>query len=98
MGALVVLQMRAGHSPWQSGIGTLVVLNLVLTFAIPGISIGGHIGGLAAGVLAAVGLSAPQSRGVPVGARLGGLAVLAAVLAIASVLVVQQQFPAPVLG
>ena len=28
----------------------LIVLNLVFTFAVPGISIGGHIGGLISGV------------------------------------------------
>ena len=49
MGALIVLQLRAKQNPWQSGIGGLVALNLVLTFLIPGISIGGHIGGLVAG-------------------------------------------------
>ncbi len=52
MGALIVLQLRAKQNPWQSGIGGLVLINLVLTFAIPGISIGGHIGGLVAGAAA----------------------------------------------
>ncbi len=52
MGALIVLQLRAKQNPWQSGIGGLVLINLVLTFAIPGISVGGHVGGLLAGALA----------------------------------------------
>ena len=52
MGALIVLQLRAKQNPWQSGIGGLVLINLVLTFAIPGISIGGHVGGLLAGAAA----------------------------------------------
>jgi membrane associated rhomboid family serine protease len=52
MGALIVLQLRARQNPWQSGIGGLVLINLVLTFAIPGISIGGHLGGLLAGAAA----------------------------------------------
>lgn len=49
MGALVVFQLRAKQNPWQSGVGGLVLINLVLTFVIPGISIGGHVGGLLAG-------------------------------------------------
>jgi membrane associated rhomboid family serine protease len=52
MGALVVLQLRAKQNPWNSGLGGLIVLNLIITFAVPGISIGGHIGGLVAGALA----------------------------------------------
>ena len=35
MGALIVLQLRAKQNPWQSGIGGLVAINLVLTFADP---------------------------------------------------------------
>jgi membrane associated rhomboid family serine protease len=52
MGALVVLQLRAKQNPWRSGLGGLIVLNLIITFTIPGISIGGHIGGLVAGAIA----------------------------------------------
>lgn len=51
MGAAVIAQRRAGIDIWRNGIGGLVVINLVLTFAVPGISIGGHVGGLVAGVL-----------------------------------------------
>jgi len=35
----------------------LIVINLALTFAIPNISIGGHLGGLAGGILATFALS-----------------------------------------
>ena len=52
MGALIVLQLRAKQNPWQSGIGGLVLINLLLTFTIPNISVGGHIGGLLAGAAA----------------------------------------------
>ncbi len=52
MGALIVFQLRARQNPWQSGIGGLVLINLVLTFLVPGISIGGHLGGLVAGAAA----------------------------------------------
>lgn len=52
MGALIVLQLRAKQNPWRSGIGGLVAVNLFLTFLIPNISIGGHLGGLVAGAAA----------------------------------------------
>jgi len=51
MGAVVV-QARRGRSPIESSVGGLLVINLVITFALPGIAIGGHLGGLAAGVVA----------------------------------------------
>jgi membrane associated rhomboid family serine protease len=48
-------EMRArGIDPFQSGIGGLIVLNLVFSFVFPGVSWGGHIGGLVAGSLAAL--------------------------------------------
>ena len=53
MGAAVVVMRNRGINPMESGIGLWIGINLVFTFAIPGISIGGHIGGLIGGALAA---------------------------------------------
>jgi membrane associated rhomboid family serine protease len=54
MGAAVVVMRHRGINLMESGIGLWLGLNLVFTFAIPGISIGGHIGGLVGGALAAL--------------------------------------------
>ncbi len=97
MGALTVFQLRAGQNPWRSGIGTLIALNLVLTFMMPGISLGGHVGGLIAGSVAAWGLSvlaqpkAQGSPGVPIVTRLVGLAAFGALLGVISIMVVSNQ-------
>jgi membrane associated rhomboid family serine protease len=50
LGGLLILERR-GHIGTGGQVLGLIIINLVITFAIPGISIGGHLGGLAAGTL-----------------------------------------------
>ncbi len=52
MGAAVVVMRNRGINPMESGLGLWIGLNLLITFTIPDISIGGHIGGLLGGALA----------------------------------------------
>lgn len=54
MAAIVVALRRRGINPWQNDIGVLLLLNLVITFVFPGISIGGHLGGAAVGAIVGV--------------------------------------------
>jgi membrane associated rhomboid family serine protease len=54
MGAAVVVLRNRGINPLESGLGLWIGLNLVITFTVPNISIGGHIGGLIGGALAAL--------------------------------------------
>jgi membrane associated rhomboid family serine protease len=58
MAALLVIQRQRGMALLGSGVGALLGVNLVITFLVPGISIGGHLGGLVGGAAAAYALSA----------------------------------------
>ena len=60
MGAAVLGLRRRGIDPFRTGLGGLLVINLLLTFVIPGISVGGHLGGLAAGAVAGGALFATE--------------------------------------
>ncbi len=51
MGAAFAAQRAWGIDPWRSGIGGLILVNVLFTFAVPGISIGGHLGGLVGGLV-----------------------------------------------
>nr|MCS5684957.1 rhomboid family intramembrane serine protease [Acidimicrobiales bacterium] len=64
MGATVAPQVRRGISPWSTGIGTLLVVNLLFTFARPNISIGGHLGGLLGGLALGWAVDEADRRGL----------------------------------
>jgi membrane associated rhomboid family serine protease len=86
MGAAALQMYRRGYNPLQSDIGMLIILNLVLSFVLPGISIGGHIGGLVAGGLCALVLDAPPlRRSLP--AAIGSLVALGVAIAVTAVAV-----------
>jgi membrane associated rhomboid family serine protease len=50
MGAAAAFQRSRGINLFQSGLAGLIILNLVISFTIPGISVAGHIGGLIGGL------------------------------------------------
>jgi membrane associated rhomboid family serine protease len=91
MGAMLVLERQRGVQLLGGPIGGLILINLLLTFTISGISKGGHLGGLFGGALVAFALSG-YGRGHLAYGRLGlapalGVAVIAAVSVVGSLAV-----------
>ena len=56
LGAALILEWQRSYVLGGQALG-LIVFNVIFTFAIPNISIGGHLGGLAGGALGALALS-----------------------------------------
>jgi membrane associated rhomboid family serine protease len=52
MGAAVAAMRARGINVMATGLGATILLNLLITFTIPGISIGGHVGGRVGGFVA----------------------------------------------
>jgi len=64
MGAAVV-ELRARRvSVMESGIGGLIVINLILSFSLANISVGAHIGGLIGGAVAGLAIRTADTRKV----------------------------------
>ncbi len=86
LGAGLILEWQATGSLAGNYL-TLIVINLAISFAVPGISIGGHIGGLIGGILATLAF-ARFGRGRAAYGQIGvvGAATLVAV-AVGSVLI-----------
>lgn len=83
--AFVGFRLR-GINPMNTGIGSLLIMNLMITFIIPGISIGGHLGGVLVGAAAAPLLLSPRRVDAPRAvAGLVLLCVASALIALVSV-------------
>jgi membrane associated rhomboid family serine protease len=87
MGAALVVMRNRGISPMESGLALWLGLNLVITLAVPGISIGGHFGGLVGGTLAALLLFElgdrfrfPRALSATLAAAIGAVAVAGALV------------------
>jgi membrane associated rhomboid family serine protease len=89
LGASAVALHRRGVNPLATGIGVTIMLNLMITFTLPNISIGGHIGGLIAGGAAGWFMTAPRYRRVPVAVTYAAPVITAIVAVVICVAVVQ---------
>jgi membrane associated rhomboid family serine protease len=84
IGAAVAFYRDRGIAITQSPIFGLLVINVLFTFFYPNVSIGGHLGGLAGGFLAAfLVLEADRRRSLPL--ALGGCAAVALVGAVGAI-------------
>jgi membrane associated rhomboid family serine protease len=52
LGALIVIAYYRRIPIWQSGLGALLLINIVFSLSVRNISIGGHLGGLVGGMIA----------------------------------------------
>lgn len=84
MGAALILEWRRIYVFGGQALG-LVVINLALTFLIPGISRGGHIGGLIGGAAAALVFLALRRSPTLATLAVAGVGVLSVAVAVATV-------------
>jgi membrane associated rhomboid family serine protease len=81
-GAVFVIARGRGMDAIASEIGFLIVFNLILSFVLPRISIGAHVGGLIAGVICAAAIVAGERGQFGQNHRLTEYAVMVAVAAV----------------
>ena len=95
MAAGFLIARDRGLDQLASQIGFFVVLNLFITFAIPGISIGGHIGGLLGGGVAALLYGALDRRrpANPLVLEAGAVLALCAIAVAGSLIVAESSVP-----
>lgn len=89
-GALFVIAQGRGLSGVAGQIGIILGINLLLTFTVSGISIGGHLGGLVAGAICGALVIAGERGHLGTGGKViefGGMAALAVISVIGALTV-----------
>lgn len=87
LGALMVVAYDRGISIWRTGLGPVLVINLLFSVAVRNVSIGGHLGGFVGGVITGwLVVQLSQRRRLPAAALAG--CTLVAVASIAGALAV----------
>jgi membrane associated rhomboid family serine protease len=87
-GATFIIARGRGMNTIAREIGVVLGINLLITFAIPGISIGGHLGGLIGGVLCGLLIVAGERGKLGSGAKAieyGGFAAIAVLSVLAAI-------------
>ncbi len=87
LGALIVVAYYRGISIWQSGLGLTLVINIVFSLSVSGISIGGHLGGVVGGAICGwLIVQLGERRGMQA-AAIAGCVVVAALSVVAAIAV-----------
>jgi membrane associated rhomboid family serine protease len=89
LGALIVVARDRRISIWRSGLGPVLLINVVFSLSVAGISLGGHLGGLVGGglvgwLIVEVGEKRRRPAAVLVGCVLIAAISVAGALAVAS--------------
>ncbi|MBV9819604.1 MAG: rhomboid family intramembrane serine protease [Solirubrobacterales bacterium] len=87
LGALMVVAYYRGISIWRSGLGITLLINVIFSLSVAGISIGGHLGGLVGGAICGwLIVQVGERRRLPA-AAIAGCALVAAVGIVAGIAV-----------
>ncbi len=82
-----------GMNPMNTSIGSLLVLNLFITFIVSNVSIGGHLGGAVAGGLCALTVMAPHHKQVPKWATYAGPIAICVIAIVVCVIAANASVP-----
>jgi membrane associated rhomboid family serine protease len=86
-GALIVVARARGIPIWQSGLGFVLVFNLLFSLSVRGISVGDHLGGLVGGIITGWLIVEVAERRRMAWAALAGCALIAVASVVGSLVV-----------